>query len=81
MEDVVQGRGRRASRAQYVHRVVHAATRRQQSGNVVDGVKLSFTMSPSTRRLVTRSMPVGQVCVYYCILSGCVGLQLCLAFE
>ena len=40
MEDVVQGRGRRASRAQYTHRVEHAATRRQQHGNVVSGRQL-----------------------------------------
>ena len=36
----VQGRGRRASCAQYPHRVEHAATRRQQSGNVVGGRQL-----------------------------------------
>jgi len=36
----VQGRGRRASRAQYTHRVEHAATQRQQHGNVVSGRQL-----------------------------------------
>ena len=58
MEDVVQGRGLRASRAQYVHRVVHAATRRQQSGNVVDGRQLVVHNDAEyIRKLVTRSMP------------------------
>ena len=60
VEDVVQGRGRRASRAQYTHRIEHAAMRLHDDSSMVTwsaAVSLSFTITPRMRRLVTRSMP------------------------